>query len=432
MSVPDSRVNHHEYGNGLRVVVSEKHVQPLVAVNLRFAVGSRHDAGRPGLAHLFEHLMFSGTTRMPRGTHLRLVQALGGDANATTSTDWTVYHHVVPAEALPVVLWLEADRLAGLADALDQTGLDAQRAVVREERLAVVDNQPYGDAVERISEALYPAGHPYRHVPISATADLMDASLDEARSFFTTCYAPDRAVLSVVGDVRAADVFAQVDAAFGWIPRPAPGSAGSTPWPVPRPGRGVVVAAPTVAPHGTLRLEARTRLAPRLVVGVPVPPVGGRDYELHRLIAILLGGGPNGRLRRRLCRDREILADVLVRPMAQMSGASLCVIELIPREGRSLDDVEKAYAEQMAEIADMGVTDEEFECAVGRYTAHRLARTDMIAGEADELSLAALAGCVPMSVEDVRTTTTRTIRDALRHWCGVDGQVLLRYTTVDE
>ena len=190
--------------NGLRVVVAPDPLAPAAAVNLWYDVGSRHeDVTRTGLAHLFEHLMFQGSRQVASGEHFSLLQAVGGRLNATTSFDRTNYFETVPAHALELALWLEADRMGGLLDALGDDGLANQRDVVKNERRQRYDNQPYGTAWEQLFALGYPEGHPYHHMPIGSMAHLDAVTLADCQEFFRNHYAPDNAVLTVAGPGRA-------------------------------------------------------------------------------------------------------------------------------------------------------------------------------------------------------------------------------------
>jgi len=209
----------HRLANGLRVVLSEDHLTPVAAVCLWYDVGSRHEVkGRTGLAHLFEHLMFQGSASVQGNGHFELVQGAGGSLNGTTSFERTNYFETMPAHQLELALWLEADRMGSLLDALDQESLDNQRDVVKNERRQRYDNVPYGTAFERITALAYPEGHPYHHTPIGSMADLDAATLTDAQDFFRTYYAPNNAVLSVVGDIDPEQTLAWIEKYFGSIP----------------------------------------------------------------------------------------------------------------------------------------------------------------------------------------------------------------------
>ncbi|MDR0416591.1 MAG: insulinase family protein, partial [Propionibacteriaceae bacterium] len=172
-------LHRHQLDNGLRVVVSPDPWVPVVAVNLWYDVGSAHESpGRTGFAHLFEHLMFAGAADVGPGEHLGALQALGGEVNATTSFDRTNYFETVPAGAAELALWYEAQRLGSLLEAVDQTVLDTEREVVKEEKRQRYDNVPYGDVMELILGQVFPEGHPYRHTVIGSMDDLNAAGVE--------------------------------------------------------------------------------------------------------------------------------------------------------------------------------------------------------------------------------------------------------------
>src|SRR5215467_10522471 len=216
MPVPVVEFIDERLPNGLRLITVEDHLAPVAAVNVWYSVGSKHEVpGKTGFAHLFEHVMFQGSAHVGKAEHMALVQAAGGTLNGTTWLDRTNYFETVPSHQLELALWLEADRMGGLLDALDQENLDNQRDVVKNERRQAYDNQPYGTAYERLFAMLFPPSHPYHHLPIGSMADLDAASLEDVRSFFRAHYAPDNCVLAVVGDADPDEVAALVERHFG-------------------------------------------------------------------------------------------------------------------------------------------------------------------------------------------------------------------------
>ncbi|MGI8929366.1 MAG: M16 family metallopeptidase, partial [Candidatus Limnocylindrales bacterium] len=209
MVIPQIAIERSTLGNGLRVVLSRDPRAPLVAVNLWYDVGSKHEKlGKTGFAHLFEHMMFQGSANVEKGQHFSLVQAAGGTLNASTWLDRTNYFETLPGHELELALWLEADRMASLLPAMTQEKLDNQRDVVKNERRWSVDNQPYGSWDEKMQALVYPVGHPYHHSTIGSMEDLSAASLEDVQEFFATWYAPNNAVLTVAGDFETDDALA--------------------------------------------------------------------------------------------------------------------------------------------------------------------------------------------------------------------------------
>ncbi|MDX2086712.1 MAG: pitrilysin family protein, partial [Kofleriaceae bacterium] len=216
-----------ELPNGLKVYVIEDPKAPTVYEVLWFEVGSKDEvANRTGFAHLFEHLMFKGSAHLPDGLMDRLLESAGGWSNAFTSSDMTVYQNVAASNFLEQILWMEADRFAGLLDTFDKPKLDNQRDVVLNERRQRYENVPYGMAWEYLAEALYPKDHPYAHTAIGSPKDLQAATLADVRAFFQQFYVPANAVLTVVGDQEIAKTKALINTYFGSIPG---GSRAATP-----------------------------------------------------------------------------------------------------------------------------------------------------------------------------------------------------------
>ena len=317
MTIPTVRYTDERLPNGLRLLVSEDHLVPVVAVNLWYDVGSKHEQpGKTGFAHLFEHVMFQGSRHVAKTEHFALVQAAGGSLNGSTWLDRTNYYETVPSHQLELALWLEADRMGTLLDALSQENLDNQRAVVKNEKRSSYDNQPYGTWQEKLFGHLYPAGHPYHHPTIGSMEDLDAASLEDVSSFFRTYYAPNNAVLSIVGDV-------DLEQARAWVVRYF-GPLSANP------------AIPVFDPHplpltlgGEVRETVPDRVPlPRIYFGYRAPMLGDRRLYALEIAAQVLAGGKGSRLHRRLVRDAQVAQE----------------IERICREPISLDELARAKA----------------------------------------------------------------------------------------
>lgn len=348
------KVGQYTLDNGLRLVTAPASTGQVAAVNLWYGVGSRHEVpGRTGFAHLFEHLMFQGSGNVVKGEHFDVIERLGGDINASTSTDRTNYYQTVPTHALDVVLWLEADRLATLREGMTQEVLDNQRDVVKNERRQRYDNQPYGTALERILRLAYPEGHPYHHSTIGSMADLDAADLDYVKSFHKAHYGPDNCVLTVVSDLEPEDVLARVERFFG-----------------PIPARGRRAEAPDAALHSSLGGPVRDSVtetvpAAGVFAGFRVAPYGERDFDVMHLASAVLGQGQGSRLYRALVVDRPIAADdggtaADILPFRYTD--SLLLVNMLAREGVSGDELEEALREEVAKLA-TGVTEDELERA---------------------------------------------------------------------
>ena len=286
----DYPITEHTLDNGLRVIVSPDHGAPSVAVNLWYDVGSRHEQvgvdgrpGRTGFAHLFEHVMFQGSAHVPSGQHIALMQAAGASVNATTWFDRTNYFETLPTGGLDLALWLEADRLGTLLDALTQESLDNQREVVKEEKRQRYDNVPYGDAMEKLISLTFPADHPYGHTTIGSMDDLNSATLADVQAFFSAHYLPNNAVLTIAGDIDAETAFAKAETYFGHLaaaPLPDPPPEVELAPLVDAPRAEIVADVPADAVYVTWRLPRR---GTRLFDALDLPIHRARHGQTSRL-----------------------------------------------------------------------------------------------------------------------------------------------------
>ncbi len=361
-------------GNGLRVVLSEDHLTPVAAVCLWYDVGSRSEVkGRTGLAHLFEHLMFQGSAQVKGNGHFELVQGAGGSLNGTTSFESTSYFETMPAHQLELALWLEADRMGSLLAALDEESMENQRDVVKNERRQRYDNVPYGTAFERMTALVYPAGHPYHHTPIGSMADLDAATLDDARAFFRTNYAPDNAVLAIVGDIDPEQALAWAEKYFGSIPSPD----GKVP---PRDGT-----LPDIIGR-ELREEIREEVpAHALMAAYRLPPDGTRECDAAELAVAVLGDGLSSRLYNRLVRrDRTAVAAGF--GLLRLARApSMGWLNVKAAGGAEIPQIEAAVDEELARLGAEAPNADEMERAQALLERERLDRLGTAAGRADEL-----------------------------------------------
>ncbi len=309
-TVPEVAFSDQRLDNGLRVIVAEDHLAPVVAVNLWYDVGSKHEVpGKTGFAHLFEHVMFQGSRHVAKAEHIALVQAAGGTMNGSTWLDRTNYFETLPAHQFELALWLEADRMATLLDALSQENLDNQREVVKNEKRWSYDNRPYGSFQEKLQGHLFPPEHPYHHSTIGSMDDLNAASIEDVSAFFRTYYAPNNAVLSVVGDVETAEVVAAVERYFGAIP-PNPDI----------PPLGDLTVPPTLGGERREVVFDKVPL-PRVHVGFRAPVFGDPRLDALDLAGQILSGGKGSRLNRRLVRDERIAQDVAIFTLGFIGGA---------------------------------------------------------------------------------------------------------------
>ncbi|MGW4645241.1 M16 family metallopeptidase [Kitasatospora sp. NPDC004289] len=367
-------ITEHRLANGLRVVLSEDHLTPVTAVCLWYDVGSRHEVkGRTGLAHLFEHLMFQGSANVSNNGHFELVQGAGGSLNGTTSFERTNYFETMPAHQLELALWLEADRMGSLLAALDDTSMENQRDVVKNERRQRYDNVPYGTAFEKLTALSFPDGHPYHHTPIGSMADLDAATLEDARAFFRTYYAPNNAVLSIVGDLDPEQTIAWVEKYFGTIPA----HDGKQP---PRDGTLPEVIGAEV--RELIREDVPSRA---LMAAYRLPHDGTREADAADLALTILGSGESSRLYNRLVRrDRTAVSAGF--GLLRLAGApSLGWLDVKTSGDATIAQIETAVDEELARFAAEGPTAEELERAQAQIEREWLDRLTTVAGRADEL-----------------------------------------------
>jgi len=374
--VPTVAFSDDRLSNGLRLIVAEDHLAPVVAINIWYDVGSKHEQpGKTGFAHLFEHVMFQGSRNVAKAEHIALIQAAGGTMNGTTWLDRTNYFETLPSHQLDLGLWLEADRMATLLDALSQENLDNQREVVKNEKRWSYDNRPYGSWQEKLQAHLYPSDHPYHHSTIGSMEDLDAASLDDVKAFFQTYYAPNNAVLSVVGDVDTDAVRASVERYFGAIP----------PNPSIPPLRDMSLP-PTLGREIREVVEDRVPL-PRIYVGFRAPVFGDHRLDALEVAGQILAGGKGSRLHRRLVRDERIAQDVALFALGFVGGASVAAGWATVRPGIAVDRVEAAFHEELQRLAVEPVSDDELARARALIEADELGALQRVEERADRLSM---------------------------------------------
>jgi zinc protease len=335
--------------NGLTVILSEDHSTPTVAVQAWYHVGSKNETpGRTGFAHLFEHVMFTGSGHAPYGLHDKMTEGVGGSNNGTTNNDRTNYYETVPSNHLEGVLWIEADRMGFLLDTLDLAKLNAQRDIVKNERRQSVDNQPYGRSFEILSAATYPPSHPYHWSVIGSMEDLSAASEDDVKNFFRLYYAPNNAILAIVGDIDVKQTKAWVTRYFGGIPRGKP---------VTRP------AAPPVTLQAEQRLVFEDRVqVPRLYIQWPTVGEKSDDRFALTVLDAITAGPRTTRLTKALVYDQQAAASV---GTSQSSNEDVgeWYLTITPRPGHTLTELEAAADAILEKLKVEGPTKEEIQRA---------------------------------------------------------------------
>src|ERR1043166_4257582 len=366
--------------NGLTLIVHEDRKAPIVAVNLWYHVGSKNEKpGKTGFAHLFEHLMFTGSEhfkgRGDQRAFFEVMEQIGAtDLNGTTDPDRTDFFENVPTEALDVALWIESDRMGHLLGVIDQVKLDTQRGVVQNEKRQG-ENQPYGVTRELITKGTAPMGHPYSWTTIGSMEDLNAASLDDVKTWFKTYYGAANTVLVLAGDIDAETALKKVEHYFGGIPA-GPPRARHEKW-IPRLA-------------GTRRERVADRVPQaRLYKVWNIPPHGDIDTVRLHLASDVLANGKSSRLYKRLVYEEQIATDASAFVWGgEISG--LFGITVTARPGGDLKKVEQAIDEEWARFLASGPTPEELERAKAQQFAgfvHGIQRIGGFGGKSDILAM---------------------------------------------
>ncbi|MDX6574806.1 MAG: zinc protease [Blastocatellia bacterium] len=333
--------------NGLRVITVEDHNAPVIAVNVTYNVGSRNEhAGRTGFAHLFEHMMFQGSENVGKSEHFILVYNNGGTMNGTTNEDRTNYFEALPANQIELALYLEADRMRSLA--VTQENLDNQRNAVQEERRIGLDNAAYGKTGE-IQQALMYDNFAYKHSTIGSMTDLNAASVADVQAFFKMYYAPNNAVLTLVGDFKTADALAIVKKYFDSIPRQAD----------PPP---VDMTEPEQKAERRTSVDDQLARLPRVDIAYKTVPGNTADFYALQVLANALGSGGSSRLNQKLVREKEMVANA--NSFAQESrGVGGFYVTATPRPGKKTEEVEASVYDEIARLQKEPIADWELQKA---------------------------------------------------------------------
>ena len=412
------RLHTHSTSNGIRVVVNPDSWVSGVAVNLWYGVGSVHEtAGKTGFAHLFEHLMFSGSANVASGEHLALLQAIGGNTNATTSFDRTNYFETVPRGGLDLALWLEADRLAFLLDGVDQVNLDTQREVVKEEKRLRYDNQPYGDAFPELMRLVFPGEHPYAHMPIGSMADLDSAALADVHAFFERHYRPDNLILTLSGAIGPDEGFALVERFFAGI---SPGGHPEPPAP-----------SPLEPMTGIPRLGMAADVPQDVIYAAwRVPPIADAAHDSLAMALAILSGSMTSRLHNDLVRTG--LADSAdAFDLGLAYGNSVIVATAACAEGVAPERLEEAMMDSWAAFTAGGPTPGEVARAAKAEERDYLADLASVEDRADHISAAlSLFGDaeeVNRHLDGFRALTPAGVASAAATWLAADNRAVLTY-----
>ncbi len=368
--------------NGMTVVLSEDHSMPIAHVEVWYRVGSKNEpSGRTGFAHLFEHLMFKGSHNVQTDQHLSFISGIGGDGNAYTTEDTTVFLQTVPSQYLPLVFWLEADRMATLR--IDQATLDSERAVVKEERRFRYDNEPFGLLSEIIYDNAYSA-HPYKHTPIGSMVDLEAAAIEDVQAFYDTYYVPENATLVVVGDFETDNTLQMIEHYFGRVPKAER--------PVPR----EIPREPPQLVERRLNLEADNWPLPAVVVAHHITYDGHPDaYPLH-IASKVLSDGQSSRIFRRLVYDERVALSAFGQGTL-IEDPNLFYAVAVISPGQTAAAAEASLIEELERLKNEPITDDELQRSKNQFAR------DYVIGRISNAQKAAHLGHAAVIHSDITT-----------------------------
>jgi zinc protease len=361
----------YKLDNGMTIIIHVDKSDPIVHTDVTYHVGSaREQIGRSGFAHFFEHMMFQGSDNVADEEHFAIVTEAGGTMNGTTNLDRTNYFETLPSNQLETSLWLEADRMGFLLDAVTQQKFEIQRATVKNERGQNYDNRPYGLVGERTNEALYPYGHPYSWPTIGYLKDLDRVTVDDLKRFFLRWYGPNNAVLTVAGNVDPAEVVRLAQKYFGSIPR----------GPEVKPMDKMPV---TLDKDRYISMEDNIRF-PMIQMTWPAVYSGSDDELPLDLLAELIGGDKTSILYQNLIKTNLAVQARAYNPAAELAGTF--VVNVLPFPGKTLADMEKIIRDAFVEFEKRGVKDEDLIRIKNSREAQMIQNLESVSGKASKLA----------------------------------------------
>ncbi len=392
----------YELENGLTVIIHEDHSDPLAHVDVTYHVGSaREELGKSGFAHFFEHMMFQGSENVDDEEHFKIVSEAGGTLNGTTNSDRTNYFQTVPVNQLEKMLWLEADRMGFLLDAVTQQKFEVQRETVKNERGQRVENRPYGRVGETTAQALYPVGHPYSWPVIGWMEDLNRADLNDVKNFFLRWYGPNNATLTIGGDVDQIETLKLVNKYFGSIPRGPE---------VSKPEKQPV----TLDKDRYVSLEDNVHL-PLLYVSYPTVYGRHQDEAAIDLLAEIIGGGKTSILHQSLIKSGIAVQQRASHPCQELACSFTLMALPNPRAGKTLADIETAMRDAFVAFEKRGVKDEDLIKAKAKHEARVINGLQAVAGKVSTLAAnETFTGNPNYIVKDLERYSSVTKQDVMR------------------
>lgn len=364
------KFTEYDLPNGLHVILHQDNTTPIVAVSILYHVGSKNEVpGRTGFAHFFEHLMFEGSPNIPRGEYFKIVQAAGGELNANTSQDRTFYYELLPSNQLELGLWLESERLLHLR--IDSTGVETQRAVVKEERKQSYDNRPYGSIIEKTMQNAYKM-HPYMWTPIGYPEDLNKATLQEFMDFHNTYYVPNNATLSIAGDLDVESAKKLIEKYFGDIPRGTKELYRPT---IVEPDKTAEV---TDTVYDNIQL-------PAIIMSFHMPAQGTPDSYALSMLNTLLSDGQSSRMNKAIVDQQQKALQVMSFPFA-LEDPGLFLIFGLVNMGVSPSDLEAAVLAEIEKVKTEEIPDTEFQKLRNKVENDFVTGNSTMAGIAENLA----------------------------------------------
>ncbi len=369
--LPPIKFEEYKLKNGLRVIMHEDKSTPIVAVNLWYHVGSKNEVvGRTGFAHLFEHMMFQGSKNY-NDDYFKPLQEAGANINGSTNPDRTNYFEVVPSNFLELALYMEADRMGGLLEAMTMEKLNNQRDVVKNERRQSYDNQPYGTAFEKIFAQMFPAGHPYNWTTIGSLEDLSAASMDDVKGFFRQYYVPNNASLVIAGDFDPKQAKTWVEKYFGPVAKGAD---------ITRPNP----AMPKMSGEIRKSYEDSVQL-PRLYMVWHSSPQYSADEAALDILGSILTTGRGSRLQSNLVYGKQISQDVGAFNYGLEAGGMM-IVQSTAKPDKSLGDIEKEINAEIQRIKTAPPTTEEMNRALNSIESQTVFGLQNVLGKADQMN----------------------------------------------
>jgi len=367
---PNIEFEEFDLPNGLHVILHRNTDAPVVSTYVLYHVGSKDERpDRTGFAHFFEHLMFEGTKNIERGQIDKLISGAGGNLNASTSFDRTDYYINLPSNELELALWIESERL--MHAVIDETGVETQREVVKEERRSRYDNQPYGSLMENMAAAVF-AGTPYAWTPIGSAQYIDEATIDEFRDFYKKWYIPNNAILAIAGDIDLAETRRLVERYFGEIERGPEPDRVEIDWELDVPGTTKTVIEPMTPLPATVHIWR-------------APVLTHEDAEAIDLLISILATGKSSRMYRRLVDVERAAVNSAAFTWLQ-EKAGLVAAYAIGNRGVTIEQLDALIEEEVQKIIEEGVSDEEFQKALNQKESEIASSVGTMSSRAQSLA----------------------------------------------